>query len=400
MRHIEDLITQLSPGDRVFLRADLNVPLVNGKITDTNRIEAILPTLRRLLDQGVVILMATHLGRPKGHDSRWSTAPIARVLHSDFDIPIEHVEEFPPGEAVKNALDTASDGSVLLLENLRFDPREKANDLDFAQGLVRHCKYYVNDAFGCCHRSHASVSAAASILPAFSGFLIQKELEILTEIRDSPKRPFWVIAGGAKVKDKMGVLAQLGPQLDGVVCTGGLANTLLAGEGIDVGASRTEPDSLSAVKELLSGGPEPVLPVDFVAGDDLEHPSEVVSIQAGDPVPEHLSFFDIGEKSLDHIKSRLQSAQTIFWNGPAGVFETTEYSNGTREIARFLAHHAGRVVIGGGDSAAAVRQLQISDRFHHVSTGGGASLEFLEGRTLPGLEALSKSCRQDNECTG
>ena len=397
LRTLTDLLKTLQPGDRVFLRGDLNVPIQDGTITDTNRIEALLPTIHDLLNAGAVITLATHLGRPKGHDPALSTAPVAADLDSRLDAPVTHVSEFPPDSEYQQALSHQSPGSLLILENLRYDPREKSNDPDFAESLIRESRYYVNDAFGCCHRAHASVSAIARLRPAFSGHLIQKELLCLEEIRDRAERPFWVISGGAKVRDKLGVLGKLAPQLDGVVCTGGLANTLLHGQNVDVGASRVEDDCLAEVGELLGGNVETVLPVDFVGGDRPFEPTETAAYQVGDQIPESMSFFDIGPRSVEEICGKLGTAKTIFWNGPAGVFETPEFSSGTRELARFLALQECRVVIGGGDSAAAVRQMGLAQHFHHVSTGGGAALEFLEGKNLPGIEALSENSVGDSE---
>lgn len=397
---LTDLLGKLESGDRVFVRGDLNVPLQNGSIQDTNRLEAVMPTLHALIQAGAIITLATHLGRPRGIDPDLSTRPIADFLTDQLSVPVIHVEEFPPGDQYRDALLKQPPGSILLLENLRYDPREKTDDPEFARLLMEGNQYYVNDAFGCCHRAHASVSAITRFKPSFCGSLIEKELAALEEIRDRAERPFWIISGGAKVSDKLGVLGKLAPLLDGVVCTGGLANTLLHGNGIDVGSSRIETDSLGEVQQLLGGDVEVVLPIDFVAGDAAFEPTETVSCNAGDDVPDHLSFFDIGPRSVELVCEKLKTAKTVFWNGPAGVFETPEYSAGTREIARYLALQEFRVVIGGGDSAAAVRQMGLAANFHHVSTGGGAALEFLEGKLLPGLEALSLNPTGDTEQCG
>ncbi len=394
---LTDLLKRLEPGDRVFLRGDLNVPLKNVIIQDTNRLEAILPTLNDLIQAGAVITLATHLGRPKGIDPDLSTRHLVAYLEDQLSVPVTHVSEFPPGSDYQQSLSNQNPGSILLLENLRYDPREKSDDAEFAQLLIAGSQYYVNDAFGCCHRAHASVSAITRFKPSFCGYLIEKEVAALEEVRDRAERPFWIISGGAKVSDKLGVLENLVPLLDGVVCTGGLANTLLHGNGFNVGDSRVEPECLSSVTELLSGNVEVVLPNDFIAGDEPFYPTETLTCDSDNPVPEHLSLFDIGPRSVEAICQKLSSAKTIFWNGPAGVFETPEFSSGTREIARFLATQNCKVVVGGGDSAAAVRQMGLADRFHHVSTGGGAALEFLEGKLLPGIEALSRSPGFDTE---
>ena len=394
---LTELLKVLQSGDRVFLRGDLNVPLLDGVIQDTNRLEAILPTLQDLLQAGAIATLATHLGRPKGTDPDLSTRPLADYLEDQLSVPVTHVSEFPPETHYQETLLTHKPGSVLLLENLRYDPREKTDDSTFAQLLISGSQYYVNDAFGCCHRAHASVSAITRFKPSFCGYLIEKEIAALEEIRDRADRPFWIISGGAKVSDKLGVLGNLAPLLDGVVCTGGLANTLLHGNGVNVGASRVETESLDSVKELLSGDVEVVLPMDFIAGDTPFDPSETMKCDSETIVPDHLSFFDIGPRSVETICQKLATAKTIFWNGPAGVFETAEFSSGTREIARFLALQDSRVVVGGGDSAAAVRQMGLAEHFHHVSTGGGAALEFLEGKELPGIEALSRHADVDTE---
>ncbi len=397
MRSLQDLLSIVEPGDRVFLRGDLNVPLENGVITDTNRIDALLPTLLDLLGADCVVTVGTHLGRPQGTDPALSTEPIAEYLRSQIDFPVHFVSEFPPGKIDQSPLSAQNHGSVVLLNNLRFDPGEKKNQVEFAQKLVEGCQYYVNDAFGCCHRAHASVSAITRLKPSFVGYLIQKEMKVLTEMRDQPERPFWVVSGGAKVVDKIGVLSQLAPKLDGIVCAGGLANTLIHGKGIDVGASTVEPEALSTVQKLLSGAIEIVVPDDFIAGDRPVDPTDTMLINYGDPVPDDFSLFDIGPQTVDKIQHRLSAAKTIFWNGPAGVFESPEFSSGTRDLARLLARHEARVVVGGGDSAAAVRQMGLADHFHHVSTGGGAALEYLEGKTLPGIAALADSQIDDSE---
>ena len=397
---LTELLKVLQSGDRVFLRGDLNVPLLDGVIQDTNRLEAILPTLHNLLQAGAIVTLATHLGRPKGADPELSTRPLANYLEEQLSVPVTHVSEFPPGNHYQETLQDQNPGRILLLENLRYDPREKTDDSTFAQLLISGSQYYVNDAFGCCHRAHASVSAITRFKPSFCGYLIEKEIAALEEIRDRAERPFWIISGGAKVSDKLGVLGNLAPLLDGVICTGGLANTLLHGNGVDVGASRVETDSLDSVKELLSGDVEVVLPTDFIAGDTPFYPNETLKCDSDSIVPDHLSFFDIGPRSVETICHKLSTAKTIFWNGPAGVFETPEFSSGTREIARFLAMQDSRVVVGGGDSAAAVRQMGLADHFHHVSTGGGAALEFLEGKELPGIEALGRHTDVDTEQCG
>ena len=381
----------------VLLRVDFNVPLKDGEISDDTRIKRALPTIEYLREQGCKIVICSHMGRPGGRtDSSVSLEVAAARLAELLDTEVIFSPEVT-GDGVEEVARSMSAGEIMVLENLRFHPGEKAGALDFSGELARLGKVYVNDAFGCCHRAHASVSAITRFKPSFCGYLIEKEIAALEEIRDRADRPFWIISGGAKVSDKLGVLGNLAPLLDGVVCTGGLANTLLHGNGVNVGASRVETESLDSVKELLSGDVEVVLPMDFIAGDTPFDPSETMKCDSETIVPDHLSFFDIGPRSVETICQKLATAKTIFWNGPAGVFETAEFSSGTREIARFLALQDSRVVVGGGDSAAAVRQMGLAEHFHHVSTGGGAALEFLEGKELPGIEALSRHADVDTE---
>lgn len=394
MRSIEHLIPMLSEGDSVFLRGDLNVPQKNGVITDTTRIDALLPTLSALLERKARIVLATHLGRPQGRDQNLSTEIIAQSLATKIEAPISHVKDVPFGPDSLNRFSELSPGSILMLENLRYDPREKNNDLDFAKALIQPVQYYVNDAFGCCHRAHASVSSAATLRPAFAGYLIGKETEVLTQLRDHPEKPFWVISGGAKVRDKIGVLAHLSNRLDGIICGGGLANTLLAGQGIPVGISHTETDALDDVEELFLDGPELVLPIDFIASDDAKNPTLIERVSVGEDPPQGTMFLDIGPESIELFRQKIAQANTVFWNGPVGVFETKGFHLGTEAIAKILAEHQGTVVIGGGDSAAAARIHNITQQVTHVSTGGGAALEFLEGRPLPGLVALEESASQ------
>jgi len=391
LRSIADLLPRLKPRDPVLVRADLNLPIDSGGVTDTNRVEAILPSLKALQRAGARIVLISHLGRPATVDPAFSTAVVASSLQQQLQSAVLHLPEIPAGAESIRQLDGLAPGGVMMLENLRFDPGEKANDADFARALATGCQYFVNDAFGCCHRSHASVDAVADLLPSYAGFLIEREIEVLTRIRDDAQRPFWIVAGGAKVRDKLGVLGHLSGQLDGIICGGGLANTLLEGNGVDVGASATEPEALSEVREVLLGGPELVLPVDFIAGDQLTRPTRTETVAVGSTPGEGMMLLDIGPETATLFCQKLEQARTIFWNGPLGVFETPEFRNGTATVAAFLAEHPGLVVVGGGDSAAAARQLGIADRFHHISTGGGAALEFLEGTELPGIAALERS---------
>lgn len=388
MNSIEQLLPLLEEGDPVFLRGDLNVPLRNGAITDGNRIDALLPTLLALVERKCRVVISTHLGRPAGPDKSLTTSVIAKSLSDKTDLNISHVTDVVFENDAFTCFNGLKPGDAMMLENLRFDPREKSNDIDFAHSLLGPTRYYVNDAFGCCHRAHASVATAATLRPAYAGYLIEKEVSILRDLRESPDRPFWVISGGAKVADKIGILAHLSSRLDGIICGGGLANTLLAGKGISVGSSRTEQDALAGVQTLFDNGPEIVLPLDFIAADDPVAPREVKHVSVGDDPGEDFSFFDVGPDSASLFRTKLKDAKTIFWNGPVGVFETDAFCQGTRAIAQILSEHEGTVIVGGGDSAAAARIFNIADQVTHVSTGGGAALEFLEGRDLPGIKAL------------
>ncbi|MDE0960516.1 MAG: phosphoglycerate kinase [Planctomycetota bacterium] len=395
MRTITELLDILNPGDAVLLRCDLNVPLQHGSITDTNRIESSLATIQALQKAGARTVLMTHLGRPDGTDPQLTTSVVARSLQGFLQSSVIHVDEMPPGPRVQSQLADLPASGILMLDNLRFDRGEESNDPILAAALAAGCRYFVNDAFGCCHRTHASVAAVTRFLPSFAGFLLTREIEVLSELRDQPERPFWIIAGGSKVRDKIGILAHLSGQLDGVVCGGGLANTLLEGAGVPVGLSRTEPEALAEITQHLEQGPEMLLPIDFIAGDDLNDPTRTQNIVAGQEPDSGMMLLDIGPKSVELFCRRLESARTIFWNGPLGVFETEQFSAGTKAIARMLGNHPGKVVIGGGDSAAAARLFGVADSVLHVSTGGGAALQFLEGSTLPGIAALIKNSEGD-----
>lgn len=394
MKTLDDLLPQLTTGDPVLVRADLNAPLSSDspkQVTDDTRIRAVVPTLRDLVAKGARVVACSHLGRPAEVDPEFSLAPVAASLSSALGRSVEFLPGDPSSDETRAAAAALGPGSVALLENLRFWPGEKKNDPDFAAALAHYGKFYVNDAFGSCHRAHASVDAVAALRPAYAGRVVAKELRELTEIRDHPKRPFWVILGGAKVADKLAVCRHLQDRVDGFVVGGGMANTFLAGLGHPVGASKVEADWLEPLRELVEGGRvEWVFPVDFVAGDDLTDSTGNASIVELGTDPGSRAFFDIGPRSRELFREKLAGAATIFWNGPLGVFECPSFAGGTEAIARALADHGGKVVIGGGDSAAAVRHFGVDDRMTHVSTGGGASLEFLEGKELPGLAALER----------
>lgn len=391
MQSLDDLLKVLTPGTRVVVRLDLNAPVSDGKVLDRTRLEAVVPTVNALRETGACPILCSHLGRPKAQEAEFSLRPIASELGALVGAPLRFLAGMPADSAQLDAVQALQPGEVALLENLRFDPREKANEADFAGALAALGSVYVNDAFGTLHRAHASVVGVPALLPAYAGRLVSRELEVLSTLRDDPARPFWVILGGAKVADKLGVVRKLRTIVDGFVVGGGMANTFLAGLGQPVGGSRVETEWLDELRDLVEGEDtqtEWLFPKDFVAGDSLRGPAQTKIVQTGEDPGEGFSFFDVGPATADAIVEKLSGAQTVFWNGPLGVFEAQEYCEGTRRVAEALADHSGQCVVGGGDTAAAARKFHVADRVSHVSTGGGASLEYLEGKTLPGVKAL------------
>lgn len=394
VKTLDDLLSQLADGDPVLVRADLNAPLredsAGTHVTDDTRLRAVLDTLRDLIAKKARVILCSHLGRPSGPDPKLSLEPVARALSELIGVTVHWLPGDPDTEETRRMAAALQPGEVGLLENLRFFPGEKKNDARFADTLAKYGRYYVNDAFGSCHRAHASVAAVAARLPAFAGRVVARELAELTEIRDQPQRPLWVILGGAKVADKLGVVRHLQDRVDGFIVGGGMANTFLAGLGHPVGRSRVETEWLAPLRDLVEAEKvEWVFPVDFIAGSDLTNSDGKAAVVDLGEDPGETAFFDIGPKSRELFASKLAQAATVFWNGPLGVFECNAYAGGTEAAARTLAQHPGKVIIGGGDSAAAVRHFGVADSMAHVSTGGGASLEFLEGKELPGLVALS-----------
>jgi phosphoglycerate kinase len=377
-------------GARVFLRADLNVPLRDGAITDDARIAATVPTARELLDRGARLVIASHLGRPKGQVvDGLRLAPVGRALAGHLERAVTALGEVTP-ESLPD------DDDVILLETLRFVPGEEANDIAFAGLLAEHADAYVDDAFGAVHRAHASVAALPELMlasgrSAVAGRLVTREVEVLGTLLHDPARPFVAILGGAKVSDKLGVIASLAERVDALVIGGAMAFTLIAAEGGKVGASLVEEDKLDEVRDALaaarSRGVPVHLPVDVVAASaiDADAPTEIVP---ADGVPEGLMGLDIGPATVAAFTEALAGAGSILWNGPMGVFELEPFAAGTRAVARACAASDGFTVVGGGDSLAAIRREGLADAFDHLSTGGGASLEYLEGRRLPGLAIL------------
>jgi phosphoglycerate kinase len=382
---VEDVSVQ---GKRVLVRVDFNVPLDNGEVTDDTRIRAALLTIRYLLEQGAAVILMSHLGRPKGevHDDL-RMDPVARRLSELLGLEVAKLDDCV-GPEVEKAAKGLKPGQVLLLENLRFHPEEEANDQGFAQKLASLADIYVNDAFGTAHRSHASTVGVANYLPAVAGFLMERELKMLGQILADPARPFVAILGGAKISGKIGVIRSLLSKVDLLLVGGGMANTFLKAQGHEVGASLVENDSLGVASAILEeGGDKLVLPVDVVVADAFSEDANARTVGI-DQVPSDWRILDIGPRTVGLFEERLSSAATVVWNGPMGVFEFPRFAAGTVALATSLAGTHATTIVGGGDSVAALQQAGLAEKITHVSTGGGASLEFLEGKTLPGVAAL------------
>ena len=376
-------------GKRVLVRVDFNVPLSEGAVADDTRIRAALPTIQYLLDREATPILCSHLGRPSGQVvDALRMDPVAHRLSELLDRPVTKLDDCI-GPEVESAAQAARPGDLILLENTRFHPEEKQNDPAFAAKLASLADLYVNDAFGSAHRAHASTEGVAQHLPAVAGFLMEKELEFLGSALASPRRPFVAILGGAKISDKIGVIENLLGQVDALLIGGGMANTFLQADGYDVADSLVEEGSIDTARGLLErAGDKLVLPVDVTVADrfDAGAFSQVVTVSA---VPPRWRILDIGPRTLELFQERLASAKTVVWNGPMGVFEFPKFALGTEAVARMLAALPdATTIIGGGDSAAAVERTGLAGEMSHISTGGGASLEFLEGKTLPGVAAL------------
>jgi phosphoglycerate kinase len=396
MRAVDDLIAEGVSGRRVLLRADLNVPLdkSTGEITDDGRIRASLPTLQALRDAGARVIVAAHLGRPKGApDPQFSLAPVAARLGELLGTSVPLAGDVA-GEDARAKSEALGDGDVLMLENVRFEAAETSKD-DAARGeladrLAALADVYVDDAFGAVHRKHASVYDVALRLPHAAGRLVTRELEVLTRLTTDPERPYVVVLGGSKVSDKLAVIEALLPKVDRLLIGGGMCFTFLAAQGHGVGSSLLEADQVDTCRRLLAEADgRIVLPVDIVCADRFAADAET-SLTPADAIPDDLMGLDVGPLTVDLFTAELVDARTVFWNGPMGVFELAPFQAGTRGVAEAVGAVDGLSVVGGGDSAAAVRQLGLDEEsYGHISTGGGASLEYLEGRELPGLAVLA-----------
>ena len=380
-------------GKKVLVRCDFNVPLDENKnITDETRINAALPTIKYLLDNGAAVILCSHLGRPKGEfNMKYSLAPVAKRLSEKLGFEVKLAKDVI-GEDAKKLAAEVKPGEAILLENVRFQPEEEKNDPAFAKELASMADLYVSDAFGTVHRAHASTAGVAAYLPAVAGFLIGKELDFLGSAVENPKRPFVAILGGAKVKDKIGVITNLLEKVDTLIIGGGMAYTFQKAMGKEIGKSLLDEERIDLAKDLMekakAKGVKLLLPVDNVCGSDFSNDCNIITVDADQGIPADYEGMDIGPKSVKLFSDAIKEAKTVVWNGPMGVFEFPNFAKGTLAIATAMAESNAITIIGGGDSAAAVTQMGLADRMSHISTGGGASLEFLEGKTLPGVACL------------
>ncbi len=375
-------------GKKVLVRVDFNVPIKEGKIKDDTRIKGAIPTIEYLLKEGAAVILCSHLGRPKtAADLEFSLKPVAEHLAKLLGKPVKFAEDCI-GPKAEEASKMLKPGEILVLENTRFHPEEEKNDAGMAKQLASLADVYVNDAFGTAHRAHASTEGVAKILPGVAGFLMEKEIKYLGETIDNPKRPFVAILGGAKISDKIGVIKNLLSKADSVLIGGGMANTFFKAQGYPVADSLVEDEALPTAKEVLAmGGSKLYLPVDVVIADKFDPAANSKIIPVG-AIPEGWRILDIGPETISKFSKVVKNAGTVIWNGPMGVFEMPKFAEGTFAIAKAVADCGAITVIGGGDSVSAVQQSGVADKITHISTGGGASLEMLEGLVLPGLAAL------------
>ncbi len=379
-------------GKRVFVRVDFNVPMADGAITDETRIRAAIPTIEYLVEQGAKVILASHLGRPKGEvkeDMRLTAVGVR--LAELMGKPVTKLDE-SIGQVVEEAVASMHDGDLLLLENVRFHAGEEKNDSTLAQQFAQLADIYVNDAFGAAHRAHASTEGIAKHIPAVSGFLMQKELDVLGKALSNPEHPFTAIIGGAKVKDKIGVIESLLEKVDHLIIGGGLSFTFIKAQGYDIGKSLLEEDKIELAKSFIekakAKGVQLHMPVDAVVANEFSQDAEIQIVDV-DAIPADWMGLDIGPKTAANYAEVIKNSKLIIWNGPMGVFEMDKFANGTKTVADAMATTAGYTVIGGGDSAAAVEKFEVADKMDHISTGGGASLELMEGKELPGIVALN-----------
>ena len=380
-------------GKRVFVRVDFNVPMEEGRITDETRIRAAIPTIEYLVEQGAKVILASHLGRPKGevNEDMRLTAVGAR-LSELMEQPVKKLDE-SIGEEVEAVIANMEEGDIVLLENVRFHKGEEKNDEELSKAFARLADVYVNDAFGAAHRAHASTEGIAKFVPtAVSGFLMEKELEVLGNALSTPERPFTAIIGGAKVKDKIGVIENLLEQVDHLIIGGGLSFTFVKALGYDIGKSLLEEDKIELARGFIEKakqkGVELHMPIDAVVANEFSKDADTKTVNI-DEIPADWMGLDIGPKTAEKYAEVIKNSKLIIWNGPMGVFEMDKFANGTKTVAEAMAETAGYTVIGGGDSAAAVEKFNVADKMDHVSTGGGASLELMEGKQLPGIVALN-----------
>ncbi|WP_313756973.1 phosphoglycerate kinase [Tissierella sp.] len=383
-------------GKKVLVRCDFNVPMdEEGRITDDIRIKSSLPTINYLVEKGAKVILMSHLGRPKGEPNKKHTLePVAKRLRELLNKKVIFAQDdFVVSDMVKKQVDAMKDGDILLLENTRFRKEEEKNEENFAKDLASLGELYVNDAFGTSHRAHASNVGVSTYLPSAVGFLVEKEISIMGKALESPERPFIAILGGAKVSDKIGVIENLINKVDTIIVGGGMAYTFLKAQGYEIGKSLLEEDKIDLAKELLQKAKDNnvrlLLPVDVVVAREFKNDTEFKAVKIED-IPNDMMGLDIGEESIKLFSNIIKEAKTIVWNGPMGVFEMENFAKGTYAIAKAMAESDGITIVGGGDSASAVEKSGYADKMIHISTGGGASLELLEGKILPGIESISE----------